>query len=124
MRYFLGPIVELQVVEGQRVQEIPVEDTVRMFVRSAAGVMGTIDLSWSLNKELPYYSASTAPPARCTSAGRNRSYRRAGDADWTVFGKGTTRCKRSAASWTTSRGRSADGTVAHHRCKMRSPRSK
>ena len=36
-------------------QDLPVEDTVQMFVRSASGVMGSIDLSWSVNKELPYY---------------------------------------------------------------------
>src|SRR5438067_798490 len=41
LRYFLGPLVEIQVVEGRRIQAIPVEDTVRVFVRSAAGVMGS-----------------------------------------------------------------------------------
>ncbi|QDT73438.1 Gfo/Idh/MocA family protein [Lacipirellula limnantheis] len=88
MRYFLGPIVELQVVEGLRVQEIPVEDTVRMFVRSAAGVMGTIDLSWSLNKELPYYLSVYGSAGTLHVGWKESKFRRAGDADWTVFGKG------------------------------------
>ncbi len=43
MRYFVGPLAEVQVVEGKRVQGLAVEDTVRIFVRSMNGVMGTID---------------------------------------------------------------------------------
>ena len=42
MRYFLGPLADVQVVEGKRVQALPVEDTVRIFVHSASGVMGSI----------------------------------------------------------------------------------
>ncbi len=88
MRYFLGPIVEIQVVEGRRVQDIPVEDTVRVFVRSAAGAMGTIDLSWSLNKELPYYLSIYGSSGTLHVGWKESKFRRAGDADWTVFGRG------------------------------------
>src|SRR5262249_43590035 len=45
MRYFLGPLSDVQVVEGKRAQNLPVEDTVRIFVRSVSGIMGSIDLS-------------------------------------------------------------------------------
>jgi predicted dehydrogenase len=34
IRYFLGPVAEVQVVEGRRIQQLDVEDTVRMFVRT------------------------------------------------------------------------------------------
>ncbi|MEJ2583078.1 MAG: Gfo/Idh/MocA family oxidoreductase, partial [Acidobacteriota bacterium] len=51
-RYFLGPLAEVQVMEGKRSQGLSVEETVRIFVRSAQGVIGNIDLSWSINKEL------------------------------------------------------------------------
>src|SRR5205814_494245 len=34
-RYFLGPLVEVNAVEGRRIQPLPVEDTVQVFVRSA-----------------------------------------------------------------------------------------
>ena len=54
-RYFLGPLAEVHVVEGRRSQGLKVEDTVQIFVRSEQGAMGTIDLSWSINKELDRY---------------------------------------------------------------------
>ncbi len=88
LRYFLGPIAELQVVEGRRVQDIPVEDTVRMFVRSAQGVMGTIDLSWSINKELPYYVSVYGSAGTLHLGWKESKFRRASDRDWTVFGAG------------------------------------
>jgi predicted dehydrogenase len=88
LRYFLGPLVEVQVVEGRRVQDIPVEDTVRVFVKSAAGVMGSIDLSWSLNKELPYYISIYGSAGTLHVGWKESRYRRAADAEWTVFGGG------------------------------------
>jgi predicted dehydrogenase len=88
VRYFLGPLVEIQVVEGRRVQDIPVEDTVRVFVRSAAGVMGSIDLSWSLHKELPYYISVYGAGGTLHVGWKESKFRRAGDAEWTVFGNG------------------------------------
>jgi len=44
-RYFLGSLAKVQVVEGKRIQQLPVEDTVRIFIKSNSGVMGNIDLS-------------------------------------------------------------------------------
>jgi len=88
LRYFLGPLVEIQVVEGRRVQDIPVEDTVRVFVRSASGVMGSIDLSWSLNKELPFYISVYGSAGTLHVGWKEAKFRRASDAEWTVFGKG------------------------------------
>ncbi|MCP4003139.1 MAG: Gfo/Idh/MocA family oxidoreductase [bacterium] len=55
MRYFLGPIAEVHALEGKRAQGLDVEDTVRLFVRSVDGVVGNIDLSWSLSKSTPYF---------------------------------------------------------------------
>jgi predicted dehydrogenase len=88
LRYFLGPLVEIQTIEGRRVQDIPVEDTVRVFVRSAAGVMGSIDLSWSLNKELPYYISVYGSGGTVHVGWKESKFRRADDKEWTVFGSG------------------------------------
>ena len=88
MRYFLGPLVEIQAIEGRRVQDIPVEDTVRIFVRSASGVMGSIDLSWSLNKELPYYLSIYGSNGTLHVGWKEAKYRRTGDQEWTPFAGG------------------------------------
>jgi predicted dehydrogenase len=88
LRYFLGPLAEIQTIEGRRVQDIPVEDTVRVFVRSATGVMGSIDLSWSLNKELPYYISVYGSAGTLHVGWKESKFRRADDKEWTVFGSG------------------------------------
>ena len=88
MRYFLGPVVELQVVEGRQVQDIPVEDTVRMFVRTDNGIMGSIDLSWSMNKEQPYYLSIYGSQGTVLVGWKESKYRRSNDAEWIPFGEG------------------------------------
>lgn len=47
VHYLLGPISELEVIEGKRYQKLPVEDTVTMVLRAQSGVVGRVDLSWS-----------------------------------------------------------------------------
>ncbi len=88
MRYFLGPLTELQVVEGKRLQPLPVEDTVRLFVRTINGEMGSIDLSWSLNKQLPNYISIYGSQGIINVGWKVSRYRRSSDDDWIVFGSG------------------------------------
>jgi predicted dehydrogenase len=88
MRYFLGPLAEIQVVEGKRIQGLAVEDTVRMFVRSQSGVMGSIDLSWTINKEQPSYINIYGSAGTILVGWKESKYRRASDRDWVVFGSG------------------------------------
>ena len=88
MRYFLGPLAEIQVVEGKRVQALAVEDTVRIFAKSAAGVMGNIDLSWSINKELDYYLRIYGSHGTISVGWKESKYRQSTSSDWVVFGSG------------------------------------
>ena len=88
MRYFLGPVAELQVVEGKRVQQLPVEDTVRMFVQTETGVMGSIDLSWSMQKEQPYYISIYGSQGTVLVGWQESKYRTQGNNEWIVFGSG------------------------------------
>ena len=88
MRYFLGPLADVQVVEGKRVQGLPVEDTVRIFVRSVDGVMGSIDLSWSINKELDSYINVYGSQGTISVGWKESKYRQSSSRDWVVFGKG------------------------------------
>jgi predicted dehydrogenase len=88
MRYFIGPLAEVQVVEGKRVQGLAVEDTVRIFVRSISGVMGTIDLSWSINKELDSYINIYGSHGTVFVGWKESKYRQSSSRDWVVFGDG------------------------------------
>jgi len=88
VRYFLGPVADVQVVEGKRSQGLIVEDTVRIFVRSTAGVLGSIDLSWSINKEQESYINIYGSQGTLWVGWKESKYRQSGARDWVVFGKG------------------------------------
>lgn len=88
VRYFLGPIADVQVVEGKRSQGLAVEDTVRIFVRSTAGVLGSIDLSWSINKEQESYINIYGSKGTLWIGWKESKYRQSGAREWVVFGKG------------------------------------
>ena len=88
MRYFLGPIRDLQVVQGKRMQYLPVEDTVKMFVRTETGTIGSIDLSWSLHKPQPTYISIYGTNGTVHVGWKESKYCRRTDQDWIVFGKG------------------------------------
>jgi predicted dehydrogenase len=87
-RYFLGPLAEVLVVEGKRVQGLPVEDTARVFVRSVEGVMGNIDLSWSIDKQLDSFINIYGSHGALSVGWKVSRYRQAPGRDWVVFGKG------------------------------------
>jgi predicted dehydrogenase len=88
MRYFLGPVQEVLVVEGRRVQNLPVEDTVHIFARNEAGALGSIDLSWSINKACPWF-INLHGSRGAIQVGWKISQVRTGEAkDWTVYGSG------------------------------------
>ncbi len=88
MRCFLGPLAEVQVVEGKRSQGLSVEETVHIFVRSVGGVMGSIDLSWSINKEQENYLSLYGSEGTIKVGWKQSKYRLAGEKDWVVFGAG------------------------------------
>jgi len=88
MRYFLGALAEIQVVEGKRIQGLPVEDTIRIFVKSTSGVMGNIDLSWSINKELDYYLRIYGSQGTISVGWKESKYRQASSPEWIQFGTG------------------------------------
>lgn len=88
MRYLLGPLAEVDVVEGKRSQQLQVEETVRVFVRSASGVIGNIDLSWSINKERESYIDIYGSKGTISVGWKSSQYRLASQPEWVVFGKG------------------------------------
>jgi len=87
MRFLLGSIIDLQVVEGRRIQVPDVEDTVRLFLRSESGAAGSIDLSWSMNNVHSHF-ISVYGSEGTLLVGWDESKYRSNDSDWTVFGSG------------------------------------
>jgi predicted dehydrogenase len=87
-RYFLGPLAQVHVMEGRRGQSLKVEDTVQVFVRSEHGVMGTIDLSWSINKELNRYISVYGTQGTVIVGWKESKYRQSSSPDWVSFGTG------------------------------------
>ena len=115
IRYFLGPLAEVHAVEGKRVQSLPVEDTARLFVRSAAGVMGSVDLSWSLNKELDWY-VNIYGSRGTIQVGWKQSRVKPLGGEWAVFGTGYDKVQAFTAQVTKrGEGRPRAGAAAHHR---------
>lgn len=86
-RYFLGPIDELQVIEGKRTQGLAVEETVAIFFHSRSGVMGSIDLSWTIRKEVPYYIQIHGSEGTISLGWRESKWKRH-DGSWETFGPG------------------------------------
>ena len=92
-RFFLGTLSEVQAMEGHRIQDLQVEDTAKLFVRSESDVLASIDLSWSVSKELPYYIAVYGSGGTLLVGWGESKYRRSNDEQWTVFGNGYDKCE-------------------------------
>jgi predicted dehydrogenase len=88
VRYFLGPLSHVHVIEGKRAQGLSVDDTVHIFVQSEAGVMGSVDLSWSINKELDSYINIYGSQGTIFVGWKESKYRQSSSPDWAVFGSG------------------------------------
>ena len=88
MRYFLGQLSDVQVIEGVRGHNLAVEETVQMFVRSTDGVLGRIDLSWSINKELESYINIHGTKGTVVVGWKASKYRQNTSSEWIVFGNG------------------------------------
>ncbi len=87
-RYLLGPLQSIQAIEGKRIQNITVEDTARIHARTADGVLAAMDLSWSFQKQTPWYVSVYGTRGTVLVGWGESKYRRDSDKDWTVFGSG------------------------------------
>lgn len=87
-RYLLGPITEVTAWRGRQVQAIPVEDTAHVSLRTADGVTGTIDLSWSITKERESYVDVYGTEGMLSVGWRGSRYRQNRATAWVPFGKG------------------------------------
>jgi predicted dehydrogenase len=87
-RHFLGPLAEVLAIEGPRRPDLDVEDTVSVFVRSTKGVIGTVDLSWTINKELDRYISIFGSRGAVLVGWKESKYRQLDARGWITFGSG------------------------------------
>ena len=87
-RFLLGPIALTQAQFGCQIQRVPVEDTARIYFQSKSKVMGTIDLSWSLNKDTPSYISIYGTEGTLLIGWKSSQYKLHEKDNWQVFGSG------------------------------------
>jgi predicted dehydrogenase len=88
MRYFLGPVASVRAIEGRRTQGLAVDETVNVMVRNPAGVIGEIDLSWSIQKTTPNYIEIYGTEGTISVGWRESKWTKRGSSEWTTFGTG------------------------------------
>jgi predicted dehydrogenase len=88
LRYLIGPLTEVKAIQFPNVQKLAVEDTVELFVRSARGIPSTVDLSWSINKELETYLNVFGTHGTAMVGWKESKYRQHSARDWVKFGDG------------------------------------
>jgi predicted dehydrogenase len=88
MRFLLGPLAEVMLVEGRGTQGLAVEETVQFLGRNREGVLALSQLSWSLTRDQNWF-VSIYGSEGCVQVGWKQSrYRTHNSPTWTVFGSG------------------------------------
>lgn len=87
-RYLVGPVVGLQATFGKRWQQVAVEDTCHLLLRSSDNTIGSIDLSWSIHKEDPYFISIFGTEGMLQIGWKGSRYRQSEKMDWVAFGSG------------------------------------
>lgn len=88
IRFLLGPIEQVQGRHGRQVQGVEVEDTSQLRFQSGGGVIGIVDLSWSILKGTDYYINVHGTEGMLQIGWRDSRYRQVEKADWITFGSG------------------------------------
>ncbi len=88
VRYFLGPIKAVQAIVGRRIQDIEVDDSAQMWLQTHDNVIATIDLSWSLNKDLESFIQVYGSKGTIRVGWRTSVFKDASSSTWTAFGSG------------------------------------
>lgn len=88
IRYFLGGIDSVLVVDAGGTQGLSVDENVKMFAKTKSGVTASVDLTWGINKELPYFISIYGSNGTLHIGWRESKYKLNSSPDWTVFGPG------------------------------------
>lgn len=87
-RYLLGPIAEVQAVLGTAGQQLEVEDSARLHFRTESGVMGFVDLSWSVQKATSSFIDIYGSEGTLLVGWSSSRQKLDGNPDWVEVGSG------------------------------------
>lgn len=88
IRYMLGGIESVLVVDAGGTQGLSVDENVKMFAKTRGGVTASVDLTWGINKELPYFISVYGTNGTLHIGWRESKYKLNSSPDWIVFGTG------------------------------------
>lgn len=88
IRYFLGGIDSVLVVDAGGTQGLKVDENVKMLAKTKNDVTASVDLTWGINKELPYFISIYGTNGTLHIGWRESKYKLNSSPDWTVFGRG------------------------------------
>jgi predicted dehydrogenase len=88
IRYFLGSISDVLAVDAGSTQNLSVDENVKMFAKTAKGVVATVDLTWGINKQLPNFISIYGTNGTLHVGWGESKYKLNNHSEWTVFGKG------------------------------------
>lgn len=88
IRYFMGSIDSVLVVDAGGTQGLKVDENVKMFAKTKSGVTASVDLTWGIHKELPYFISIYGTNGTLHIGWRESKYKLNSSPDWTVFGPG------------------------------------
>lgn len=93
IRYLCGEIQDVMAIETARVNELEVEESVRLIARVRGGVLALADLSWAIDKQIPDFVRIYGDNGTiCIGWNRSR-YKIKSSADWITFGNGYDKLK-------------------------------
>jgi predicted dehydrogenase len=95
-RYLAGPLSSVRAYEIRRFQGLAVEDTAVLEACCESGAVASSDLSWTIDKQLPYY-LRVHGTSGSIDLGWSDSRLRQRDNDWSSFGSGYSKMKSFGA---------------------------
>lgn len=88
IRYFLGAIESVLAIDAGGTIGLGVDENVKMFAKTRNNITASVDLTWGINKELPYFVSIYGTNGTLHVGWRESKYKLNSNPDWTVFGKG------------------------------------
>ena len=88
IHYLLGPIAEVLTVSNMIQPDLGVEDNVTLFAKTSHGILAKVELSWTFDKQQPYFISVYGTQGTAHVGWRESRYKQNNSSDWIIFGSG------------------------------------